>query len=98
MNLPKLISADVLDGYIVHLSYSDGADGDVNLEPELTGGIFTALRDPSVFRGFSVNTLFGSLEWDNGANFSPEFLYEATRVSSQQKAGLDIRVGSRKSA
>lgn len=89
MILPKLISADVLDGYIVHLSFSDGTEGDVNLEPELMGGIFSALRDPSVFRGFMVNTDFGSLEWDNGAGFSPEFLYDATRVVSEQKAGIE---------
>lgn len=77
---PKLISADVVGEYAIRLSYADGTNGIVNLEPELDGGIFFELKDPSVFRKFKINFQFGTLEWDNGADFSPEFLYQATQA------------------
>jgi len=51
----------------------------VDFKDELTGGIFEALRDPAYFRSFSFQAQFGTIEWDNGADFAPEFLYEMAR-------------------
>ena len=79
MNPPKLTSARYIEGFRLHLVFSDGLEGIVDMAPELTGGIFEALRDANYFRAFRMQQQFGTIEWDNGADFSPEFLYELTQ-------------------
>ena len=76
MTKPKLTSAEFVDGYCIRLSFSDGITSKVDFERELTGGIFEALKDPTYFRSFSFQPQFGTIAWDNGADFAPEFLYE----------------------
>ena len=95
---PKLLNAQYLEGYKVKLSFSDGSEGAVDLSGELGEGVFEALRDLSYFRSFRVQQQFGTIEWENGADFAPEYLYELTKRSGQQTAGFDARSRSRKSA
>jgi len=89
MTFPKLISAEYLSGYSLRLTFSDGIKAEVNFQNELTGGIFEALKDPKYFQSFSFRDQFGSIEWDNGADFAPEFLYEFAKTSGQPTTGLD---------
>ena len=98
MHTPKLIAADFIDGYSIRLTFSDGTKAEVNFESELSGGVFETLRDKDYFRSFSLHPQFGTIEWENGADFSPEFLYQMAQISGQQPAGLDARSRSRKSA
>lgn len=95
MGYPKLTSAEYVKDYILRLSFADGTKADVNFQHELTGGVFESLRDQAYFRSFSVQTQFGTIEWDNGADFAPEFLYELAKASGQQSPGNSR---SRKSA
>ena len=55
----------------------------VNLESELHGEIFEPLKNPSLFKRVSVNPQTGTIEWPNGADFAPEFLYAAGREIKQ---------------
>jgi len=48
----------------------------IDIENELVGPVFEPLRDPEVFRQVAVNRETGTIEWPNGADFAPEFLYE----------------------
>ena len=45
--------------------------------------IFEPLKDPSVFRAFKLD---GTLTWDHGADFAPEFLHELVRRQSVERA------------
>ena len=66
--------AKYIKDYKVHLSFNDGAEGEINLAPELYGEIFEPLKDKTYFKSF---TLEGhTLSWSNGADFAPEFLRE----------------------
>jgi len=76
MPAPKLISAQYIGGYCLRLAFSDGIEAELCFEDELNGGVFEALRDKNYFRTFLFREQFGSIEWDNGADFSPEMLYQ----------------------
>ena len=41
---------------------------------ELNGKIFQPLKDNNYFKTFSIK--FNTIEWDNGADFAPEYLYQ----------------------
>ena len=78
--IPKIVAATHLAGYVIHLRFADGTEGDVDLSTELYGELFEPLKDPNVFERFSVDPDFHTLCWPNGADFAPEFLYEKTKV------------------
>ena len=61
-------------GYKVWLAFNDGAQGEIDLSPELHGEVFEPLRDRSFFQSFVLEGR--TLSWRNGADFAPEFLRE----------------------
>jgi len=73
---PKLLSATHAGGYRICLRFADGTEAIVDFERELWGQVFEPLRDPARFREFRVDEGFHAIEWPNGADFAPEFLYE----------------------
>jgi hypothetical protein len=78
MNPSAMITGvEVLDGYRLELTFSDGVRGTVDLTNRITGreGIFKALTDPAFFRQVRVNHDFGTIVWPNEADFCPELLY-----------------------
>jgi len=65
-----------LEGYKLRLAFNDGVVKDVDLQDELYGEVFEPLRDIELFRQVAVNSDTNTIEWPNGADFAPEFLYE----------------------
>lgn len=78
--IPKVIDAEYAHDFVIHLRFADGTEGDVDLGQELYGEMFEPLRDPKVFRRFTVHPEFHTLCWPNGADIAPEFLYEKIKV------------------
>ena len=78
--IPRVIDAKYIQDYILYLWFSDGLDGEVDLEHELDGEIFEPLKDISYFKDFTVNLELHTVVWPNGADFAPEFLYEKIQV------------------
>ena len=62
--------------YVLHITFSDGTRRVVDVEPLLFGEMFEPLRDPEFFRRVRVDPELGTVVWPNGADLSPEFLYE----------------------
>lgn len=79
---PRIIDAKYLEGYTLYLRFSDGSEGEVNFEQELTGEIFEPLKDLSMFKKFAINHEIHTIVWPNGADFAPEFLYENLRITA----------------
>lgn len=77
-----VVRAAPLVDYRLRLEFSDGAVKDVDLTPELHGEVFEPLRSPSFFERVAVNPETGTVEWPNGADFAPEFLY---RIGSESQ-------------
>jgi hypothetical protein len=72
--------AKYLRNYVVWLRFNDGAEGEIDLEPELEGEVFAPLKDRAQFRRFRVDPELETLVWENGADFAPEFLYENMKI------------------
>lgn len=64
-------------GYVIWLRCNDGAEGEVDLEPELEGEVFGRLRDTERFRSFRVDPELETIVWESGADLAPEFLYDS---------------------
>lgn len=78
--IPKVVEAQYLHDYTIHLRFADGTEGDVDLKEELYGEVFEPLKDPNVFREFHIHPEFHTLCWASGADLAPEFLYEKAKV------------------
>jgi hypothetical protein len=59
---------------MIDVTFSDGFNRLVNVEPLLYGEVFEPLRDVSLFRQATVDAELGTVVWPNGADLSPEFL------------------------
>ena len=66
-----------LKDYELRLTFNDGSVKILDLENELYGEIFEPLKAIELFRQVYVNPDTGTIEWPNGADFAPEFLYQA---------------------
>lgn len=71
----KVDSVTHLREYELRIEFNNGIVKDVELGCELYGEL-EPLRDPRLFAGVRVNPETGTIEWANGADFSPEFLFD----------------------
>lgn len=60
----------------LRLEFNDGVVKDADLKDELYGEVFEPLKGVELFKRVAVNADTGTIEWPNGADFAPEFLYE----------------------
>ncbi len=65
-----------LKKYQLRLIFDNGIVKDVDLKDELYGEIFEPLEDVEFFKQVAINLDTNTIEWSNGADFAPEFLYE----------------------
>ena len=63
-------------GFTLCLQFEDGSWRSADLKKHLDGEIFEPLHDPAVFSAVRVNTDIDTVVWENGADMSPDFLYE----------------------
>jgi Protein of unknown function (DUF2442) len=78
----RIVEAQYVAGYTIHLKFSDGLEGDVDLSDRLFGPVFAPLLDIDEFRKFVLHAELKTVVWPNGADFAPEFLYERVRVAA----------------
>jgi len=68
--------AAYVSDYKLLLTFEDGIVKLVDLKPHLDGEIFEPLRDVNYFKTVRVNPDIDTIVWENGADISPDFLYE----------------------
>jgi uncharacterized protein DUF2442 len=75
--LIKIRDVEVLEGYWLRLSFSDGAIKDVDLSELLaTGRVFAPIRDRrEVFDRVRVNPETQTIEWPGEVDLDPDVLY-----------------------
>ena len=75
--IPRVVKAEVVDGYRVRITFSDDASGVVDFKDRIVGrgGVFERLEDPKLFAGFVTDEEAGTLVWPNGVDFCPETLH-----------------------
>lgn len=74
--------AKYLQEYTIWVRFSDGTEGEVDLEAELEGEVFAPLKDLNAFRSFRVDPEIRTIVWENGADLAPEFLHDNMRVTT----------------
>ena len=77
--LPKLREAKYQGDYRIWLRFSDGTEGEIDLEKELWGEMFEPLKEKAKFSEVTFDEELGTIVWPNGADFAPEFLYQQLR-------------------
>lgn len=70
----------VLARYVVELTFADGSERVIDLEPLLRGPMFEPLvADYGLFRQVTVGAGAGTIVWPNGADISPRTLFAESR-------------------
>ena len=77
----EVTQASYINDFKLSLKFNNGAEMTVDLENELNGTDFNPLKDKSKFKKFSI--VFNTIEWENGADFAPEYLYELAMSQHQ---------------
>ena len=75
----EVVKAEYLDGYRLSLLFNNGERRVVDLSNSLKGIVFAPLKDINYFKIFTIK--FNTVEWENGADFAPEYLYEIGTAS-----------------
>lgn len=74
MSLLWITKADYVNDFKINLHFNTNEKGIVDLENNLDKKIFEPLKDKTFFSNFRLNSW--TIEWENGADFSPEFLHK----------------------
>jgi hypothetical protein len=75
--LERVVDARITAPFRIEVTFDDGLVRSIDLESELWGPMFEPLKDPEYFARMAVDQDAGTIVWPNGADFAPEFLYEA---------------------
>lgn len=70
----EVVKAEYAGGYRVRLWFNNHIEKTVDLESSLKGKVFKPLKDKEKFKCFTIR--FNTIEWENGADFAPEYLME----------------------
>ena len=75
----EISKAEYLGDYRIRLWFNNGEVRIVDLANSLCGEAFRPLHDLDYFKQFSIR--FNTIEWENGADFAPEYLYEIGAIA-----------------
>jgi hypothetical protein len=70
----EVSDAKYLGDYKINLVFNNGETKTVDLSDKLIGKVFEPLKDKNYFQLFTIK--YNTIEWSNGADFAPEYLYE----------------------
>lgn len=72
MSLVWITKASYLKDYQIEIEFNNHKKGVVDFKQHLNKKIFEPLKEIETFKEFKLNSW--TIEWENGADFSPEFL------------------------
>jgi len=75
----EVVKAEYLGGYRIKLWFNDHVSKTVDLQSSLNGAVFEPLKDLARFQRFTVK--YNTIEWENGADLAPEYLYSLPAVA-----------------
>jgi hypothetical protein len=85
----KLIEVRPLPGYKLHLRYTDGVAGEVDLSSLVGKGVFCLWNDPEQFRRVSFGT-GGELRWSDDLDLCADALYMQLTGKTPEEVFPDI--------
>lgn len=73
--LPRILTAEPLDGWRLRLTFTDELVREVDLSGDLWGPMAEPLRDPDYFAQVQVDPELGTVVWPNGYDLDPDVLH-----------------------
>ncbi len=74
LDLIRVIDVEYIKDYTMDLEFSNGKKKRIDFLPLLKGKMFEPLKDLTNFIQFGLT--HWTLEWYNGADFAPDYLYQ----------------------
>ena len=69
----EILQAEYIDNFRIKLTFNNGEIKTVDLQNELNGSVYKPLHQLDYFKKFQVK--YNTIEWANGADYAPEYLY-----------------------
>ena len=84
----RVFSINIVPGYRLQVTFMDGTRGWVDLNhwlfsSRIDGSVFEELREEDYFRCATIE--LGAITWPNGADLSPDAMYDALQQSAECK-------------
>jgi hypothetical protein len=70
---PSVIQVTAQEDFLLQLKFDNGEQRVLNMKPFLGFGVFGKLQDKQLFN--SVHIAFDTIEWDEGIDLDPAFVY-----------------------
>ena len=86
----KIVEARALDTFRLHVKFSDGAEGEVDLSAFAGQGVFAAWDDPVFFGRVRIGSSGRSLEWGEQIDISADSLYLNLTGKTAQELFLQL--------
>ena len=77
-----------VDGYKLAITFENNITKIVDLDGHLEKGVFKPLQDVAYFKTVRVDEDLDTIVWDNGADISPNFLYEIGQPIAENKKAI----------
>ncbi len=77
LNLLGIKEVKVIENYKLKLKFENNEEKVFDLKPYLNLGKFSELQNPELFK--KVRISFDTIEWPNGIDLDPEFLYKHSK-------------------
>jgi hypothetical protein len=71
----KPTHVEALTGFRIRVEYPDGAQGVIDLSPDVGRGVFAALADEAFFRTVHIGR-YGQIAWSEDIELCPDAAYE----------------------
>lgn len=81
----EITKAEYQNDFKIWVKFNDDTEGIADLRDDLWGNVFEPLKNLDLFRKFSVSEIMNTIEWENGADVAPEFLYDKIKKHSNSK-------------
>jgi hypothetical protein len=86
----KPISVRAFPGYRIYISFSDGAEGIVDLSDLLGQGVFEAWNDPSFFSAVHIGP-GRQIQWSDDIELCPDTVYMKLTGKSAEELFPELR-------
>lgn len=81
----RIKKAEYLDGYKIKILFNDNKEKIVDLENELYDSMYKPLKNIKYFARVFVDPDQITLQWPNGEDFSPDYLYKIGKEAARTK-------------
>lgn len=79
---PDIATVVVVRHGVLHLTFTDGLIGEVDVLDRMRGPVFEQARTPDGFAQVAVDPETGTVVWPGGSDLAPDTLYERVRTGA----------------